>query len=218
MPHSASFSVLFTMALGWIALAGLADNLVIWKGWFEHGFMEHWRYLKSILGISIFGLIDRETPKFYFEYILIGVTILRAFQQVDKGRNLNGALFHTALSIVGLCILSVIIGTYVGVFLDREWLVEYFYTIPALHLHRGVFYGSLIAFVGATLAHFYATFVLKMSVKDIQKWDSDGEHNEHTFLSAYAAYFPEVLLWLVVTLLLSLMTVFVASDVIEKLG
>lgn len=205
------FSVFFTMILGWIALAGLADNLVTWKDWFEYGFMEHWRNLKAFLGLSIFGLIDRDVPRYYFEYILLSMTFIRALSQVDKRRGLEGALLFPAIIYLLFILIVKIVSTYIAIASDRPWLMEYFYTIPILHLHTGMGLGSLILFVAGVGVYFYRVFILQTS------FENEQHTEERSWYSYFSEHFAEILLWLVACFVLAVLTVFVASDVASKI-
>lgn len=40
-PSKISWGAIFTFVLTWLSLAGLADDFVTWKQWFNEGIMEH---------------------------------------------------------------------------------------------------------------------------------------------------------------------------------
>ncbi len=190
-----SISALFTIAMGWIALAGLADNLVTWKTWFEVGVMEHWRAIKEIAGFAIFDLIDRKTPDLFFEKTVAGLTILRALHQVDKRRSLNGALFFPSIGMVIFMVVVNTIGSYVSVFMSREWLNEYFYTVPILHFHRGFFIGAVLVLFLGIAGYFISNFIFGLSIEEYKNWDNDSDDPDAE--PTFAIYFADILLWLV---------------------
>jgi len=58
-------SIVFT----WLSVAGIADNIIEWKQWFEVGVMEHWRAVRQY----IMSWLPFEISKFWVDYLLIGL-------------------------------------------------------------------------------------------------------------------------------------------------
>ena len=79
------WQVFIGLLLGWIGLAGFADNLVVWKEWFDVGIMAHWRALKYLIIDELLFWLPFRVPDWFFDYIVIGLIFGRSYFLFSKG-------------------------------------------------------------------------------------------------------------------------------------
>jgi len=142
---------IFAIFLGWVALAGIADNFVTWQSWFEIGFMEKWRYVKQIVSFPLsdildyFGWISKIYPSNYFEYIVLSLIFIRSLYIVDRQFNHDFIYFSVNfIYLFGTAIFILFIRS-TGIFYrhDDRYL-EMFVTLPILHLTLCLFAGCMM--------------------------------------------------------------------------
>jgi hypothetical protein len=75
--------VFIVTILAWLGLAGLSDNMIEWRDWFETGFMQHWRSIKYWLSYNLFAWIRIELPTWVFDWLLLGVIFTRSIIVAD---------------------------------------------------------------------------------------------------------------------------------------
>ena len=64
--------------LSWLGLAGIADNFVERRDWFEVGIMQHWRFFKGWLIYNVFWWLPFAVPSWVIDYFCIGVVVFRS--------------------------------------------------------------------------------------------------------------------------------------------
>jgi hypothetical protein len=73
------FVGLTALFLSWLGLAGLADNLVEWRDWFDVGIMEHWRTVKLWLTETVLFWFPYSVPSWVVDYLLLGCVFIRPY-------------------------------------------------------------------------------------------------------------------------------------------
>jgi len=73
------FMWLSALFLSWLGLAGLADNLVEWREWFDVGIMEHWRTVKLWLTETVLFWIPFSVPSWAVDYFVLGCIFMRPY-------------------------------------------------------------------------------------------------------------------------------------------
>src|SRR5680860_651883 len=72
---------LFTViliALSWLGLSGVADNIVEWRDWYEVGVIEHWRTVKTWIDENFLFWAPFRIPSWLFDFAIIGSVMLRS--------------------------------------------------------------------------------------------------------------------------------------------
>lgn len=73
-----SWQIAIGVVLSWIGLSGVADGLVEWQNWFNTGWMEHWRALKSYIALNVLYWLPFRVPLWTIDYLTLGLLTLRA--------------------------------------------------------------------------------------------------------------------------------------------
>jgi hypothetical protein len=73
------FIWLGALFLSWLGLAGLADNIVEWREWFDIGIMEHWRIVKLWLTETLLFWFPYSVPSWVVDYLLLGCVFIRPY-------------------------------------------------------------------------------------------------------------------------------------------
>jgi len=68
---------LIGLFFGWLGAAGLSDNIIEWKEWFEIGIMIHWRYVQGFLIDILLSITSIKFPEWSLDYIILSITFFR---------------------------------------------------------------------------------------------------------------------------------------------
>ncbi|MGD9864519.1 MAG: hypothetical protein AB7S99_15040 [Pseudodonghicola sp.] len=66
-------------AFSWLGLAGLSDNIVEWKEWFDIGVMEHWRIMKHWIAETVLFWVPFQFPDWFIDYLVLGGVFIRPY-------------------------------------------------------------------------------------------------------------------------------------------
>ncbi|MEW7009504.1 hypothetical protein [Lentilitoribacter sp. EG35] len=67
------------ICFSWLGLAGLADNVVEWREWFDAGVIQHWRNAQRWALEHLLFWLPFQLPIWIFDYLTIGIVFGRAF-------------------------------------------------------------------------------------------------------------------------------------------
>ena len=108
------------IAVSVVTLPGVVDDLVSWKEWFEAGWMQHWRFLKSWLLENGFWWAPFHAPRGLVEYLVLGAVVMRSFATANKNVSWRGADNLLAFLAIFLIWPIYVLGLLYGYFAEGD--------------------------------------------------------------------------------------------------
>lgn len=72
-----NWRTLISLLVGWLGAAGLADNVIEWKAWFEFGVMNHWREVRGFFIETLYEYFFIYIYEWLVDYIVLSVAFFR---------------------------------------------------------------------------------------------------------------------------------------------
>ena len=216
-------SAIVALALTWLSLASMSQNVIIWNEWIQNGPLFYWNQIKEILSPWLIKIIVYDhLPSYFFELLTLFCILSRVVLIIDEREGYDYFFFILFIA------MSWVTGSFIliGITLFSAYAVQTSEVIYArsigmvlsnflINTPQSLGLGATFLFCKTYLEMYVKTFFLKERLPDkIEIKRVDDAQISDMFYNNRA----EIVLWVFSTGIIFILSVFVFSDLLDKIG